>query len=235
MDVTILCGLYDTLLDAAGTRARWPDACARLAAARWGGDPQAWAAAQRQAEPAAAAVLQDGIVARAGRGSRQHWHRYFRLLLAEQFALTGVPVPPGLALAAESRRLQAAAAAQAGEPLPGAVAALWALHAAGYRLAAAAELAAPLAGGLLQGCGLTVAFAAVLGPDTLGIARIGPEYYRRACAALRTAPARCIVLDARPLARQWALAAGVAAAFSPAETGWAAVPARLADLTSGWW
>lgn len=131
MDVAILCGLYDTLLDAAGTRARWPDACARLAAA--------------------------------------------------------------------------------------------------------AELAAPLAAGLLQGCGLTAAFAAALGPDTLGIARIGPEYYRRACAALRTAPARCIVLDARPLARQWALAAGVAAAFSPAETGWAAVPARLADLTRGWW
>lgn len=235
MEAWIFCDLYDTLIDPARSEKLWPEAFGRLAAARWGGEAERWAAAHRTAEPEAAAALRAGVVAQAGRGTRQLWHRYFRELLARQFALAGVAVPPGLALAAVSRRLQAEVPSGFCAALPGAVAGVQALHAAGYRLAVAADLPAPLAAGILAGCGLTPAFAAVLGPDVLGLARISPEYYRRAFAAVRAEPGRCVVLTARPQARQWALAAGAAAALVPAEAGWAAVQGQIAALSAAWW
>jgi len=235
MDSWILCDLYDTLVDAESVRRCWPDALGALAAARWGGSAAAWAAAQRSVEPQIAAALTEGIVAGGGRGIRQLWHRYFREVLTRAFSLTDVPIPPGLTLAAAGRQLQAEAAAQFCAALPGAVTAVRALHAAGHRLAVAADLPAPLAAGLLAGCDLTSAFAAVLGPDVLGIARVGSEFFRRAFARLRVAPDRCIVFAARPLVRQWAEAAGAAAALSPVAAGWETVPSRVAALTAAWW
>jgi HAD superfamily hydrolase (TIGR01509 family) len=190
---------------------QWQRLVAEFFAPLLGGEPAAWAEANRVVaegllEPAAwqARLREASNYASFDRAYQRDW-------LGGMCALVGVAAPPeeeGFALACRAndwitRRVRSAC--------PGAVEAIRALAARGYALhTASGELSADLAG-YLEGMGVRECFGRLYGPDLLDTFKEGPEYYARLFADADVAPADALVVDDSPRAVAWAASVGARA------------------------
>lgn len=115
-------------------------------------------------------------------------------------------------------------------PLPGVVAAIGRLHAAGFALAVATTDTTRNAERFLAGAGLTARFSAVVGVDQVLASKPAPDLFLRACALSGVSPARAVMVGDLDIDLLMARAAGAAGAIGVLSgVGDAALLGPLAD------
>ena len=197
---------------------------------RLGGDPAAWAAANRVAVEREMDYYRRTCWGRTDLDCAVVYREMDRAWLRDMCEVVGVPVPPDdecltlthQASAYITRRVQAA--------FPGAVEAIRALHARGYQLhTASGERSAEL-DGYLTGMGVRDCFGRLYGPDLVGTFKEGPAYYARILADAGVAPARALVVDDTPMVLGWAAQAGARTLLGGATAPGLASIGSLAEL-----
>jgi FMN phosphatase YigB (HAD superfamily) len=187
---------------------QWQRLVGEYFAPRLGGDPAAWAEANR--------VVMDDLAARGGwdalmRASADqadYDRRYFEMWLPGMCAWVGVPAPGeaecvALGLAAEDYIIPRVRSA-----IPGAAEAVRALWNAGYALHMGSGGASRLLQMYLDSMDIRECFGRLYGPDLIDAFKIGPEYYARILAAEKLAPGDALFLDDSLKALGWAAETG---------------------------
>lgn len=192
---------------------QWPALVAEFFPPILGGDPAAWAEANRVAVP----ILWQNYPTLLGthgpsRDFLEEHRRYDLDWLQVMAERVGVSLPASaderLKLSRDAaiyitRRIRAA--------FPGAVAAIRELHESGYILRTASGGASWEIEGYVEGMGVREHFHTLYGPDFVGISKGGPEYYHAIFEHARVDPAEALVVDDSPRAVGWATAAGARA------------------------
>ena len=203
----------------------WEQGVAAFFAPRFGGEPAAWERANRSAAGAIFAEW-DGWLARHRDADYHDFQRvHAREWLGRMLDLLDLPRPDD----ADMLRLYAEATAfvtrRVHAAIPGAVAAIRQLRAAGYVLGTASGEESFALDGYLSAMGVRDYFGAGLyGPDLVGVLKASRGYYERVFADAAVDPADALVVDDGPEPVAWARAAGARAIRIGDEIG------ALADL-----
>ena len=187
---------------------QWQRLVAEYFAPRLGGDPAAWAEANR--------VVTSGIfyadawdaLLQASAGFADYEHRYFSTWLGGMWARVGVPAPAEAECVTLGRAAEAFIIPQIRAAIPGAAEAVRALHAAGYTLHTASGGGSLLLDMYLQGMDIRACFGRLYGPDLIGAFKQGPDYYARILETENLTPGEALFLDDSPKAMGWARETG---------------------------
>ena len=188
---------------------QWQRLAARYFAPRLGGVPEAWAAANAEVAARLFREYEAHFGADAAASWTAYWAGYEEDWLGGMCAAVGVTPPPDratrLRLVREcdhyvTRRVRAA--------MPGAVAAIRQLHAAGYMLRTASGETSWELDGYLTGMRVRDCFGALYGPDQVDTAKAGPLFYARVFAHAGVPPSEVVVVDDSERALGWAAAVG---------------------------
>lgn len=193
------------LLDEAAMPGLWQRALGRYLAARLGGEPERWEAANGEAFPASLARLADAAKRAGPRKGSMAAHLAGReAWLADVCGRVGVALPEDPAAFAEAA--QRACASEIRAPLGDAVAAVRALSAAGYTLYTSSALPSWDLEAYLGALGIRDRFEKVYGCDLVDRWKTGPHYYRAICADAGVDPRRAVTVDDTAIALDWARA-----------------------------
>ena len=195
--------------DNAVRAAQWPGLVGAHLAPRLGGAEEAWAEANRAICPPLwrewGQRLQDDPTADA---VALRWY-YDEEWVRRMCAFVGVSAPASseacLRLADDTSRFVIPRVRGA---FPGAPEAIRQLHGLGYRLHTASGEDSRELALYMDGIGVRDCFGALYGPDLIGIAKAGPEYYARIFRHAGTAAGGTLVVDDREDALDWAAEAG---------------------------
>jgi HAD superfamily hydrolase (TIGR01509 family) len=213
---------------------QWQRLVGEFFAPRLGGEPAAWAEANR--------VVMDDLAARGGWESlmlastdqADYDRRYFSMWLPGMCRSVGVSAPSEVDSLALGFEAEAYIIPRVRSAIPGVVEAVRELWAAGYTLHTASGGSSRLLAMYLETMGLRECFGRLYGPDLIGAFKTGPEYYTRILAAENLTPGEALFLDDSPKVLSWAAAVGARALLvGPAVAdGWQPI-GSLADLP-GW-
>ncbi len=187
---------------------QWQRLVAEYLAPRLGGDPRAWAEANRiVAERVWRQFLES--LERAPDAEFAHLSREFnRSWLAGMCEIVGVDTPQDDQCIALTRETSAYVTRRVRAAYPGAVDAIRGLHGRGYALSTASGEISPELDGYLEGMGVRDLFSLPLfGPDLVNEPKNGARYYRRIFAH-GADPSAALVVDDDPHALDWAAEAG---------------------------
>lgn len=177
-----------------------------------GGTAKQWAEANRVA---VAAAWTDESVEGLWQKAAADYAAFDRLYqvqwMASMCEYLGIPVPPAAACVDLAQRAAAYVRPRVRAAIPGSSEAVSCLHARGYRLhTASGESSGDLAD-YIGSMGVRSCFGRLYGPDLVNMLKVGPEYYTRVFADAGVAPEKALVVDDRPAAVGWAMAAGARA------------------------
>lgn len=189
---------------------QWQRLVAEFFAPRLGGIPEDWSEANR--------IVAEGFFdprdwdrrLRAAGCDYARFDRAYQLdwlgQMCDRVGVKRFPDDDALDLAREAnayviRRVRSA--------FPGAVEAIRALLARGYRLNTASGESSADLDLYLSGMGVRDAFDRLYGPDLVGAFKNGPDYYARLLADAAVAPENALVVDDSPNAIAWAASMGI--------------------------
>ena len=178
----------------------------RRMAARHGGDSEAWA---KSAIDMMVAVEEDYVARFVGNplNGNCEWLADFRVgSIGLLYKGMGLPVPEDAARL--SLQIQREALCGCDAAFPGAPEALAAISSAGHRIHMASGQESEFLRGGMTGNGCARYIDRFFGPDLVGCAKEGPEYYERVFRAVGISPSEAIVVDDYPPAIGWALDVG---------------------------
>jgi beta-phosphoglucomutase-like phosphatase (HAD superfamily) len=196
-----------------------------------GGEPQAWADANRVVinailEPAAWQAR-----LKAATDYRTFEDDYYIYWLGEMCRLVGIPRPPDEESIALSRQASTWITRQVRADFPGVVDTIRLLHERGYMLhTASGESSADLEA-YLGTMGVLGCFGNLYGPDLVDTFKVGPEFYERMFDHAAISADDALVVDDSPLAVSWASQAGAHTVLVGAQTT-AQVPRQVATIGS---
>ncbi len=183
---------------------QWQRLVGEFFAPRLGGDPAAWAEANRavvtrllEPENWQALVQHSPDYASFERAYQLDW-------LGSMCELLGITPPPaeeGIELA---RQAEAYITRRVHSAFPGAIEAIRALHAQGYTLHTASGESSANLHGYLEAMGVRACFGQLYGADLLNTVKETPEYYQRLFAHAGISPSDTLIVDDSPRALTWA-------------------------------
>lgn len=204
----LLFDLYGTLVDSARLYPCYAAQLGRVMADRYGGDPAAWADANRRIVADWDSYYADLDLA-GDDGVNHMWEGQFRVTRA-LFRLTHTPEPAQAELTALSRELPYLATRACDALYPDARDLLPNLQETGYRLGIASHTTTIQARGTLEGSGILDLFTGpILGPDVTGHFAKNKAFYLSA----NLPPENVLVVDDSLDGIRGAKAAGMKAAF----------------------
>jgi phosphoglycolate phosphatase-like HAD superfamily hydrolase len=195
---------------------RWARELGPWMAERYGGAPEDWTAANREAFPEA----WEEVGAKRGtyETQREFQRDYSVSWCRAMFTRLGMPLPgPDQAeqiVAASSIHVHRLVRAD----ISGAIDAIRALHAAGYAIHGASGTPEPELDAILATMGVRNCFGTLYGPDIVDVPKYCARYYRSIFAHAGVEPADAVVLESDADACEWARETG-ARAIEVAETG----------------
>jgi FMN phosphatase YigB (HAD superfamily) len=187
---------------------QWQRLVGEFFAPRLGGDPAAWAEANRAVMDEHMASGGWEALMRASSDQADYDRRYYAMWLPGMCKWVGVPAPREaecmeIALAAENYIIPRVRSA-----IPGAAEAVRTLWNSGYPLHMGSAGASRLLAMYLDVMDLRECFGRLYGPDLISAFKIGPEYYARILTAENLAPGEALFLDDSPKALGWAAQVG---------------------------
>lgn len=202
----LLLDYHGVISDGERLPEEWRRLLGEFFAPRFGGQPEAWADANRVAfrhSLERLRALGPGV-------DDEEWRRADRIAwLREMFELVGLP-PPDDARADEIA-LEAAAYVipRTRATAPGAAEALRALHVRGYVLYTASGDHSTSLDGYLRGLGVRELFRETYGSNLLGVAKSGPGFYRALLAHAGIDAGDAVVVDDDAWRLDWARELGM--------------------------
>jgi FMN phosphatase YigB (HAD superfamily) len=191
---TIFFDLHGTLINGAALHPCYSAALGQILSQRFGGAPDAWAAANGR-------VLADwdsyyaDLDLNGERGIDHMWEGLYRTTRA-MFRLMDTPEPPRTALRALSRELPGLVTRECDALYADARPVIERLCAAGYMLGVTSHALEEQSRGLLRGGNVLRYFAApVIGPDTVGHFSKDEAFYTFAARLADVDPAECLTVD----------------------------------------
>lgn len=187
---------------------QWQRLVGEYFAPRLGGDPAAWAQANR--------LVMDDLSARGGwewlmraaSDQDDYDHRYFAMWLPGMCRSVGVPEPTAEECVPMGRAAEDYIIPRVQSAFPGAAEAVQLLRNDGYTLHMGSGGASRLLAMYLDVMGIRECIGRLYGPDLIGAFKVSPDYYTRILAAERLAPGDALFLDDSPKALGWAREAG---------------------------
>jgi HAD superfamily hydrolase (TIGR01509 family) len=173
-----------------------------------GGDPAAWAEANRVV---ATALFADYSRTMAGRDDADYlaWlHGYRIAWMRHMCAYMGVPSPSEEDCRDLSERASMYVTTRVRADIAGVIEALRALHDRGHTLHTASGEESGELHGYLTGMGVRDCFTGLYGPDLINTPKEGPRYYERVFADAGLDPRDAVVVDDFPAALRWAAVLG---------------------------
>jgi HAD superfamily hydrolase (TIGR01509 family) len=213
------------LLDDGGvmndTRLRGPQ-YQRLAgdffAPRLGGEPSAWAEANRIC---IASIFEPEAWRRRVRVAVQEYasfeHTYWQDWVSGMCQLVGVAVPPEAECIELAYQAETYITSRVHSAFPGAIEAIRELHTQGYILHTASGAHSLSLHGYLQAMGVREYFGRLYGSDLLQMLKVSPTYYERLFADAQIAPGEALVVDDSPRVLTWARDLGARTVLVTAE------------------
>lgn len=193
----IFFDLYGTLVDSARMKPCYAAALGRIMAARFGGAPEAWAAANAQIVADWDSYYAD-LDLSGDHGIEDMWEGEYRVTRA-LFRLTGTPEPEQPVITALSRELPGLVSASCDALFPEVQAVLHALRGRGLSLGVASHALQGQARGALAAGGLLHLFSApIWGVDAAEQFDKDADFYRKLARAARADPSACLVVDDTP-------------------------------------
>ncbi len=197
------------LNDNAARAPQWQRLVGEFFAPRLGGDPAAWAEANR--------VVMDDLMAsggwdalmRASTDQADYDRRYFAMWLPGMCKWVGVPAPGEAECVAQGLAAEDYIIPRVRSAMPGAAEAVRALWNAGYSLHMGSGGSSRLLRMYLDVMDIRECFGRLYGPDLIDAFKIGPAYYARILEAEDLRPGEALFLDDSPKALGWAREAGV--------------------------
>lgn len=194
----------DTLSDAQALWEQYVEELAALLSMDVGGDEAIWKAALRPAI--------DRSLARCAEKFRDNplagyveWIDEERVRFTEEvFVEVGQPLPTRDPLVEFAKRMQFDALTACNAAFPGAEEALRELFEMGVRTQMASAQESEFLLAALIGAQIESYIESKFGPDLVGCAKEGPEFYRRIFEACHVHPSQAIVVDDQPLCLDWA-------------------------------
>lgn len=200
--------LYGTLVDSARMKPCYAAALGRIMAVRFGGVPEAWAAANAQIVADWDSYYAD-LDLSGDHGIEDMWEGEYRVTRA-LFRLTGTPEPGQSVITALSRELPELVSASCDALFPEAQSVLGALRERGLMLGIASHALQGQARGVLRAGGVLEYFTApVWGVDAAEQFDKDANFYRKLALAARAAPSACLVVDDTPAPLRAAREAGM--------------------------
>ncbi len=178
---------------------------------RLGGNPAAWAAANRTVATEEFARLVQMLESGGALAYADYRETDARVWLGGMCERVGVAPPPDEEMVALHDEAVAWITRRVRSAIPGAVEAIRALHTAGYQLMTASGEDSLSLDGYLAGMGVRDCFERLYGPDLIDTFKGGPEYYARLLADCGVAAADALFVDDSPKAVAWAREVGAQA------------------------
>jgi HAD superfamily hydrolase (TIGR01509 family) len=190
---------------------QWQALVGEFLAPRLGGDPTAWARANRVVVEAIFAPGAWEALLNGATDYSDYERRYYSTWLGGMCAELGLERPPEQECLALGAAAEVAVVPRIRSAFPGAAEAVRALRTAGYELHTASGGGSVLLGMYLDGMGIRDCFGRLFGPDLINAFKIGPDYYNRILADLNLRPGETLFLDDSPEALGWAAQLGAGA------------------------
>jgi FMN phosphatase YigB (HAD superfamily) len=197
------------LNDNAARAPQWQRLVGEFFAPRLGGDPAAWAEANRlvMEQDLSARGGWDGMM-RAATDQDDYERQYFAMWLSGMCRRVGVPAPDTVDCFALGRLAETYIIPRVGSAFPGAPETVLSLWSDGFTLHMGSAGASRLLAMYLDVMGIRKCFGRLYGPDLIDAFKISPEYYTRILNAENLGPGEALFLDDSPTARGWAREAG---------------------------
>ena len=200
--------LHNTLIDGVALHPCYSAAYGREMAARYGGDPAAWAEANRVIFADWDSYYAD-LDLGGDDGIAHMWEGMFRTTRA-MFRLTNTPEPPHAELTTLSRQLPGIVTSGCDAVYPDAKPVISQLYRAGYVMGVVSHAIKTQIQGMLTGGGLIHRFnGAIVGPDATNTFRKDETFLRYALLQDSVAPENCLLVDDSPIAIDAARALGM--------------------------
>jgi HAD superfamily hydrolase (TIGR01509 family) len=190
---------------------QWQRLVGEYFAPKLGGEPGAWAEANRIVATGffAPGAWQARLLAAADYASFDYvYHRDWIKGMCEIVGVPPLPEREGVAMA---RQANAWIIPQVKASIPGAAETVRLLHRRGYTLYTASGSSSTDLRAHLGSMGILDCFKRLYGPDLIDAFKSGPKFYRRLLADARVAPSEALVLDDSPDAVEWATEVGARA------------------------
>lgn len=188
---------------------QWQRHVGAFFAPRLGGEPQAWAKANRLV---VAALWSGGYVERRfGRADvafADFERAYAERWLAGMCEQVGIEAPPEDSFVSLLQEASIAITPQVRAAYPGAVSTIQRLYGDGYTLSTASSGASCEIHGTLLGMGVRECFTHIYGGDLVNALKTSPAFYTRIFKNSHVQPETAVVLDGKVEALVWAKAAG---------------------------
>ncbi len=196
------------LNDNAARAPQWQRLVGEYFAPRLGGDPAAWAEANRQVMSDLSARGGWEWLMRAAADQDDYDRRYYAMWLPSMCRSVGVREPDATEYVAMGRAAEDYIIPRVDSAIPGAAETVLLLWNRGYALHMSSGGASRLLAMYLDAMGIRQCFGRLYGPDLIGAFKISPEYYTRILRAERLGPDDALFLDDNPRALGWAKEAG---------------------------
>ena len=196
------------LNDNAARAPQWQRLVGEYFAPRLGGEPAAWAEANRLVMEDLSARGGWEWLMRAATDQDDYDRRYFALWLPGMCRSVGVSEPDATEWLAMGRAAEDYIIPRVRSAFPGAAEAVLLLRNDGYALHMGSGGASRLLAMYLDVMGIRQCFGRLYGPDLIDAFKVGPEYYARILSAEDLEPGEALFLDDSPRALGWAREAG---------------------------
>jgi HAD superfamily hydrolase (TIGR01509 family) len=188
--------------------AQWTRLVAEFFALRLGGSLEAWAKANRIVNGSLSSSAAWDERVRAAPDHASFYRAYHIDWLGGMCDLVGVPRPVDDVAASLAHTATRSICQSVRSAFPGAVEAIRALHARGYRLFTASGEPSWELEGYLEGMGVRDCFERLYGPDLIATFKSGPLYYELVLADAGISPESALIVDDSPRAIAWAASVG---------------------------
>jgi len=213
----VLLDFEGTLNDTAGTGKLYARDFVNQMSREHRVNPQEWVRALGTAMEAVRRFQLDEAARPDGwRGYEDYRRRELTLWVHTLMREAGLQAPDNDLALALGRRLEREIPLKMA-PLDGALEAIAALSADGWRLFIASGAPSLYTRRCLETAGVAGSFETVYGPDVLDTLKQGTGFYRRAFEECRLSPSECAVVDDSPGPLEWAVEAGAGAVLAVGE------------------